>query len=190
MPRHLQKVGNSEYFHFSDDGFWWGRRLLLLAIGLLLIFSIGRRLELTQTLMGDGAKWVGAAVPYGLAVGFLSGVLPVQASTGALLGMVLMHVLAEQVFFTGFVNRALFKGIGHPAVAIAVAGLLFGLYHVSYFAIFQQPPVDMLVDVLRIGAFAGAAYAALLWFSGGVVAPFVAHLLVSGTMLLRSGMVS
>ena len=190
VPHHLQKVGNAEYFHFSDDAFWWGRRLALFAVGLLLIFGVGRRLDFAQSVAGNGMKWVWIAIPYGLVVGFLSGVLPVQASTGALGGMVLMHVIAEQTFFSGFVNRALLKGIGHPAIAIGVAGVLFGLYHVSYFAIFQQPGIDILIDVARIGAFAGAAYAALLWLSGGLIAPFVAHLLVSGTMLIRSGMLS
>lgn len=190
VPHHLQKVGNAEYFHFADDGFWWARRATLFSLGLLLIFGIGRRLEFVQTLTGNGMKWVWIAIPYGLVVGFLSGVLPVQASTAALMGMVLMHVVAEQTFFSGFVNRALFKGIANPYIAIGVAGLLFGLYHVSYFAIFQQPGTAMLADVARIGAFAGAAYAALLWLSGGLLAPFVAHLLVSGTMLLRSGMLA
>jgi tetratricopeptide (TPR) repeat protein len=190
VPHHLQKVGNAEYFYFSDDGFWWGRRLALFAVGLLLIFVVGRRFDFAQSVTGNGMKWVWIAIPYGLAVGFLSGVLPVQASTGMLVGMTLMHVVAEQTFFSGFVNRALLKGIANPFIAIGVAGVLFGLYHVSYFAIFQQPAGDILVDAVRIGAFAGAAYAALLWLSGGLVAPFVAHLLVSGTMLLRSGMLS
>lgn len=189
VPPDMQKLGNAEYFHMPKDSFWWGRRGALLLVALLLLFTVGRRMEFTQTVMGTAPSWVGAAVPYGLIVGFLSGVLPVEAGLGMLLVMTLVHVTAEQLFFSAFVNRALLKGITNPAIAIGVAGLLFGLYHVSYFAIFQQPSGPMLMDMLRIGAFAGAAYAALLWKSGGLAAPFVAHLLVSGTMLMRSGLV-
>jgi len=39
---------------------------------------------------------------------------------------------------------------------------------------------------LQIGAFAGGAYAALAWRSGGLLAPLFAHLAVNVTMMLRA----
>lgn len=189
VPIKQQKLGNGEFYHMPRDGWWWGRRGALLLVAILLLLTVGRRMEFDQKIMGPAQMWVGIAIPYGLAVGVLSGVIQVHAGVGVLVAMAVVHVLAEQLFFSAFVNRALLKGISNPFIAIGVAGLLFGLYHVSYFAIFHQPVGSMAMDVLRIGAFAGAAYALLLWKSGGLVAPFVAHLLVSGTMLVRSGLV-
>lgn len=187
VPVKLQKLGNGEFYHMARDGFWWGRRGVLLLVAILLLLTVGRRMEFEQGIFGTTQMWIGVAFPYGLAVGVLSGVIQVHSGVGMLAAMAIVHVVAEQAFFSAFVNRALLKGISNPFIAIAVAGVLFGIYHVSYFAIFHQPVGDMAMDVLRIGAFAGAAYALLLWKSGGLVAPFIAHLLVSGTMLVRSG---
>jgi membrane protease YdiL (CAAX protease family) len=44
----------------------------------------------------------------------------------------------------------------------------------------------MLLDVLQIGAFAGAAYAALFWRSGGMLASGLTHFLVNGVMMVNS----
>ena len=50
----------------------------------------------------------------------------------------------------------------------------------------QADPSTMLMGVAQIGAFAGGAYAALWYFSGGLFAPMLAHLLINGTMMFRT----
>jgi membrane protease YdiL (CAAX protease family) len=189
VPPEQQRLGNAEYYHQSDDLFWWARRGGLLLLALICLLAARGRVDYEQGLVGEAGKWVVIAIPYGLVVGFMSGVLPTQTGLGMLVAMLLFHVIAEQLFFSAFVNRTLLANMERKAVAVAVGGLLFGLYHVSYFAILHQPAVEVLLDVLQIGAFAGGAYAFLLWRSGGLLAPFVAHLMVSGTLLIRSGLV-
>ncbi|MCA9527471.1 MAG: CPBP family intramembrane metalloprotease, partial [Myxococcales bacterium] len=188
VPPEMQVLGNVEFYYLSDDSFWWLRRVALLILGLIGIFGVGRRLDLGKggSILGEQHGWLGAAIPYGIVVGFLSGILPTVTPFGMLLAMTFFHVLCEQIFFSGFVNRGLLALTENKPLAVAMGAGIYGVYQLTYFAVLNQPIGNILIDVLQIGAFAGGAYALLLWRSGGLLAPFVAHLLINLTMILRS----
>ncbi len=186
VPPEQQRIGNQEYFYFSSDFWWWARRGALLLIGLIGVFAIARQKPKDLQIFGPNASWVFAALPYGVAVGFLSPVQVVLSPPATVLGMTFFHVLAEQVFFIWFLCRTLTRNLGEPAAGVALTAALFGVYHLTYMHIFGQPSADALRDVAQIGAFAGGAYAVLAWRSGGLAAPLLAHLAVNGTMMIRT----
>jgi hypothetical protein len=121
-------------------------------------------------------------------VGFLAAPIELVGPAGVTAGMVAVHVVAELVFFFALLGRSLladFKAV--PPVALALGGLVYGLYHLSYFAVLQLGVAGMVVTVLQIGAFGGAAYLALMWASGGgLLGPLLAHLAMWYTLLVRS----
>lgn len=188
VPPEKRVLGNVESYFLTDDAWWWGRRIALMAVAFVGIFGI-RRLKAGEfPFFGKNAGWVFAAIPYGVLVGFLS---PIQLQVvgrdlSTLLGMTAFYVVAEQLFFIGFLLFALLKEWREPLYAIGLTAVLFGVYHMSYFHIFDQPLGLMISDLARIGAFGGGAYALLAWRSGGLFAPLLCHLLVVGTMITRS----
>jgi membrane protease YdiL (CAAX protease family) len=137
---------------------------------------------------GQQPGWIMAAIPYGLAVGLLSPTLATPTSLGVVLGMSAFQVLAEQVFFFWFVGRGLLKAIDHPIGAGALTAVIFGLYQLTFCATLALPGTDIVMGVLQVTCFAGGAYAFLLIRSGGVIAPFIAHLVVNSVMMAYSVM--
>jgi tetratricopeptide (TPR) repeat protein/membrane protease YdiL (CAAX protease family) len=186
VPPEWQHLGNTEYFYLPQDSWWWIRRGALLGVGLLGMFLVARRKPREIALLGPNPAWMLVAIPYGMAIGFLSPVQTVSTPAGTLLGMAAFHVLAEQVFFVWFVCFGLMKHIAEPLAAVAITAVLYGAYHLSYMHIFHQQPEFVARDALQIGAFAGGAYAALAWRSGGLLAPLLAHLAVMETMMIHS----
>ena len=111
------------------------------------------------------------------------------SSLGTLAGMSAYHVLAEQVFFIWFIGYGLLKAMEHqPGGAVAITAGLYTAYQLTYFAILNSPGQMMVLDVARIGAFVGGASALFLWRSGGVVAPFLAHLSIAMTIAITTGL--
>ena len=77
---------------------------------LIGIFGIARKTQGNIPIIGTQPLLMFIAIPYGIVVGF------VAHSSSAdgfkfLLGMTLFHVLAEQLFFFGFVGRVLSRSI-------------------------------------------------------------------------------
>ena len=187
IPQDSQVFGILEYYYFVTDPMWWIRRSLLLIVGLLgMRFVANRDGKHPVEVVGTNMNWIFLALPYGLLVGFLSPTQMTAHGLGVTLAMTLFHVVAEQVFFIGFIARTLFKEFREPGIPLGLTAFLFGLYHVSYWSILNEPTRFLILDTLQIGAFAGGAYAALLWRSGGLLAPAVAHLVVNGIMMINS----
>lgn len=186
-----QVLGNGEYFFAIDDMWWWARRGVLLVMGLLGILLFLRRD--TPLLIGGERVGLGlAGIPYGVVVGFLAAPIEVVSpDLGPLLGMASFHVLAEAVFFFAFLGRAFFKDFKEiPGVAVGLCAVLYALYHATYFSVLQLGVGGMLPDLIRIGAFGGAAYMGIMWLSrGGLLGPTLAHLAMWFTLIIRSAMV-
>lgn len=88
------------------------------------------------------------------------------------LGVVIATPLAEEFFFRGLLQTALGGLVKRRGLAIALAGLLFGLAHAS------QPQVIPAIAIF--GIILGIAYER----SGSLVAPIVAHALFNAKTLL------
>lgn len=188
VPHEQQVLGNVEYYYLADDTFWWVRRLILLVVGLLGIVLLGGRLKLAEGAgwLGQRHAWLLAALPYGAVLGFLSATIPPVTELGTLLGMSCLHVLAEQLFFFGFVGRALLAQLDNKVAAVGLTAVAYGLYQLSFFAVLNQPLANTFLDVTQIGVFVGGGCALLMWRSGGLLAPFMAQFVLNLIMILRS----
>lgn len=190
IPLEKRVFGVLEYYYLLDDTMWWSRRIGLLVVGLLATFVLLRKTDNNRNtplqLVGTQPVWIAAAVPYGMLVGFMSPTNQTGHGLGTTLGMTALHVAAEQIFFVWFLTRSLLRQFTEKWLAVGAVAAAFGLYHLTYFAIYSEPTRWMMLDVCQIGVFAGGAYAALHLMSGGIAAPLVAHLLVNGLMMLRT----
>lgn len=189
VPPDQQRLGNQEYFYAASDVWWWARRgapILFALVGLALFMRKGAGpLSIAGERPGIGLL----GLPYGVLIGFLA--YPVQlleSSTGLVLGMTLVHVLAESLFFFVLLGRGLLQDFkAQPAVAIVVFTVLWAVYHLSFFHIMNLSVAAMVPALLTLGASGGAAYIALMWPSrGGILWPILAHLTMWVTLMLRS----
>lgn len=97
-----------------------------------------------------------------------------------------LHVLAEQLFFFGFVGRALLAQLDNKVAAVGLTAVAYGLYQLTFFAVLNQPLANTFLDVTQIGVFVGGGCALLMWRSGGLLAPFMAQFVLNLIMILRS----
>ncbi len=135
----------------------------------------------------------GLSLAHDLGAGVLAGALVIAAShlyterfpSGERLGRTLAALIGPLgtpaclllAFASGIAEEALFRGALQPAVGWAAASLLFGLAHLA-------PRRDLLpwsVFALLAGLLLGALYA----WTGALVAPIVAHVLVNAVNLQR-----
>jgi tetratricopeptide (TPR) repeat protein len=191
VPAAKQLQGNQEYYFALDDGWWWTRRGVLLIFGLLGLLLIARKDGIPFRVGGEQSWWVLIGLVYGIATGVLAPRWTVLTHEVAALGsMALVHVLAEQIFFFWFLGRVLLKGFEDVKPAgVALLAVLYGVYQLTFFAVFNAEGasvMSMLQDVGRLGAFVGGAYGVLLWRSGGILAPLVAHLAMYTVMVLTA----
>jgi tetratricopeptide (TPR) repeat protein len=186
IPKEKRVVGNVESFYLVEDAWFWLRRILLLIFGLVGITFISKENLSDIPIMGERSGLVFLALPYGLVVGFLSPLPMTPTELGPVLGMTAFHVIAEQIFFFAFVGRALLKDAENPFFSVFLTAVLFGLHQMTYFIVLEAPTSVMLTGVAQMTAFAGGAYALLLWRSGGILAPMIAHLLINMVMMTRS----
>ena len=100
--------------------------------------------------------------------------------------MTFVHVLAEQLFFFGFIGRMLTKSLDSPALAVGLTAVIFGAHQLTYYSTLQRETTLMFQGIAQMAAFAGGAYALLWWASGGLLAPFIAHFLINGLMMFRA----
>ncbi len=186
IPKAKRVVGNVESFYLVEDAWFWLRRILLIVFALVGITLISKENLNEVPIFGERAGLVFLAVPYGLVVGFLSPLPMTPTGLGPILGMTALHVIAEQLFFFAFVGRALLKDSDNPLLGVFLIALLFGLHQLTYFIVLEAPTSVMLTGVAQMTAFAGGAYALLLWRSGGILAPMIAHFIINAVMMTRS----
>jgi len=196
IPAPQRVLGAVEGYWLSDDPFWWARRLLLLAAGLVGLWVTrpwaveggGRGAGRPWALSGPGltpASLTAAGALYALAVGWLTPAVESPTPLWTLAGMLALHAAAEQVFFTGYVGGALLKGsTGVPAVAFGVVVGLFALYKLSFYYIWSQP-LALLVSA-QMALFVGGVGLALAWRTRGLAAAVLMQSLASiSSLLLR-----
>ena len=187
IPAAQQVMGNVEYYYLTSDSWWWARRVILLLVGIIGIVAINRRKFGELPYGAAKPSWALAAIPYGAAVGFLSG-MESTTGLGGLLGMAAFHVLAEQVFFIWFVGYGLLKAMeGQEVGAVALTTGLYAAYQLTFFSILNSPGQLMMLDVARIGAFIGGASMLFMWRSGGFLAAFLAQLAFAVTLAVKTG---
>lgn len=186
VPADKRVLGNVEYYYLVEDTWWWIRRGGMLLLGLIGVLAVRRERFADISLFGARPAWIMAALPYGLLLGFLTPIPDTPTEFAPALGMGAMHVIAEITFFIVFLGRALLDEFEEPAIAILLLVVFYGLYRATFFATLQAPGTLMMSDILQSAAFVAGVYGVLLWRSGGIFAPLLAHLLLIGMMMVRA----
>ena len=186
VPKAKQVLGNGESFILVDDQWYWARRGFLLFMGLLGIFVIARERFTNLEVLGKNSGWLFLGLFYGAVIGLLSPLPMTPTPMYTAMGMVTFQVIAEQMFFFAFIGWALIDRMDSPLIAIALTAMIFGLHQFTFFATLSLPPSVMLRGILQYTAFAGGAYAFLLWRTGGILAPMLTNLVVALVMVARS----
>lgn len=145
--------------------------LLLGYLGQIRVLRLGEapgRWALAGAAIGVGGLLVTVGYSW-LNGGLVSGAEPPTAVTFALLALVLtmLQVGAEEVLFRGWLQPALIARIGVIG-GIALGALVFAGFHLTAGVRAPFSLVNLLLGGLLFGQ--------LAWRSGGLVAPFLAHL--------------
>lgn len=173
----------------GESSFFYVRRGILLVIGLLCIALLGSGASIGERFKNLGFELdgsVGAALGFGLLVGFFSPLQFTLAPLGMLLAMTVIHVVCEEVFFRGFVTRKLLDSFNSPLAPVVLSGILFGVYHITFTSFWWITPMAIPAWVGMVTVGAGIPYAALYAKSGSIFVPLIAHLCVNLLMMFRS----
>ena len=155
-------------------------------MGIVGVLFIARERFTALQIVGKNSGWIFLGLLYGLVIGVLSPLPMTPTPLFTAMGMISFQVIAEQAFFFAFVGWAMIDRMDSPLMAIVLTAVIFGLHQFTFFATLSLPPSVMLRGILQFTAFAGAAYAFLLWRTGGILAPILTNLVVSTVMIARS----
>ncbi len=188
-------MGQREYFYDGRDAFFFVRRVWLLVAGLLGLYLTSGRdkgflknlgFSASVGLLLGGAAWGGL-------VGFLSPPQRIEAGLAVVLYLTLFHVIAEEIFFRGFVTRTLLSifDADQWQLAVGISAVLFGVYHLTYYSFWYETAfVPKIYFSVAITIMAGLPYAWLYHKSRSILPAFVCHLLVNGVMMVMSSVAS
>ena len=183
-------LGEQEYFYRVDDSFWWLRRLSLLGIGLLGVSVLKRESivdSIQRLFQGTHPIFLVYGLGIGLVVGYFSPLQRVDEIAVAVLGMTIVHVVAEEVFFRGLIFDGLRSQVEDLNMTIFLSAVIFGFYHLTYWNFFFETAFQMkFYWCFLIAVFAGIPYAWLRARSRSLWAPITCHLAVNGFMMTAS----
>lgn len=183
-------LGAREYLYTPTDPFFFLRRLLLMAVGfwgLQRILATPPRATLEA--MGWHLPWthLGIAVGVGVAVGYVSPLQRVVSPAGVVIAMTVFHVVAEEVFFRGFITRYCMERFDNLRLVVLVSAGVFGAYHLTYYSFWiESDLVPRLYWIAAVTLVAGVPLAWLYAKTRSLVPPLVAHMLINQIMMARS----
>ena len=180
-------LGNQEYFYTSDDPFFFYRRCGLIVAGIAgisLYFRTNPFSALKHLGFRTPLHFILIGMLWGIFIGFQSPAQRISGNIEEVLALTILHVIAEEIFFRGFLTKILHEGLQDVSVALFSSALIFGLYHITYQSFWFD--TDFWMKWYWMGAimlFAGLPYAWLYLRSKSIVAPIVAHQMVNLTMM-------
>ena len=183
-------MGNQEYYYQSSDPFFFYRRVGLLVAGIAGL-SLYYRQNPLSALQKMGfytpLHFILIALLWGILIGSQSPAQRISGNLYEVLALTVLHVAAEEIFFRGFVTRILHDRLEEFSMALLGSGLIYGIYHITYQSFWFDTTFTMKWYWMgAITAFAGIPYAWLYIRAKSIVAPFIAHLMVSMTMMWMS----
>ncbi|MBY0507089.1 MAG: CPBP family intramembrane metalloprotease [Bryobacteraceae bacterium] len=134
-----------------------------------------------------GLKYYFRFLPFGVALGYLLGIVqvgfpagpwhPALLALGTFLGLFWTVSLGEEFFFRGLIQQWLEQSLASPRAALLTTALLYGLVHLPFRSPFNWR-YALLVGLL--GIFCGQAYQE----ARGIRAPMVTHALAATTWVV------
>lgn len=135
----LSQMGTNEYFYLPSDRFFLMRRFILILTGIALSFFFLKDEGFAKDDFLCDPVWIVVAIAFGGAVGFYSPPQAVKSTLAVVIGLTIFHVIAEEIFFRGFLARNLALSLPGNVAPSVVGGLLFGLYHMTYYSFAADP---------------------------------------------------
>lgn len=183
----VMALGRDEHSFLPADPFFWARGGILIVSGLLFARIFLRSEPLSGEDFQIPIRTLVASVIVGCLIGANMPLAIIKVPLLTVLFMSLLQVISEEVFFRGFIGRALeagLLGIGTPTV---VGGLLFGLYQLTYYAPWSQvSTTEGLLKLALVTFAAGVPYAFLHHRSKTLAIPFACHLTVNTVVMFAS----
>ena len=181
----FDRLGNTERFYLKNDLIWWARRLLLLlfAVGLWFMLKPG-----SEYLRIGSISSLLLALLYGGLVGWLSPTLAYATPPSTLIIMKGVHSLTEVGVFVILLGIILLKAFkGQYTLPLLILVVLFGIYKLSFFYIWSLGDVASIsMNIFKISIFLGGIPFYLLWKSKGILAPLLAHLLITYIPIIKT----
>jgi membrane protease YdiL (CAAX protease family) len=137
---------------------------------VLFMFPNSLVIEWNASLNFDGNFWTWAREREDIATEFTQFITQFQSSTDLIVGLLVIGVLpaiGEEFAFRGWLQPAIQKVSGNPHVAIWISAFLFSALHMQFFGFVPR----MLL---------GALFGYLMYWSGNLWIPIVAHLVNNG----------
>lgn len=187
IPASKRVWGNVEYYHLDDDSWFFVRRVLLLVFGLVGIAVFLRKNKEWLMPPAGSYGYIAVVIPYGLIVGFLSYVPSNGMALSTLMWMGLLTVLAEQVFFFGFLGRVFLKRLDSETTAVSLTILLFVLYQYTFFANLTVSFSQSALTVLQTSLFVAGACSWALYRTRTILNPLLLHLSIQFVLMLKFG---
>jgi membrane protease YdiL (CAAX protease family) len=183
-------LGRREYFYRASDAWFFVRRLSLLGSGLLglCLWQSCGPLQALQRFNWRLRRFDAAALLlYGAVLGALSPLQRVTGGVGEVLGLVVLHVVCEEIFFRGFLTRMLLDQLSDTRLAAVLSAMLYGLYHATYYSFWvEQGWQPRLFYMGLIALFAGLPYALMVRSGRTLLYPGLCHLALCTTMMAAS----
>ena len=185
IPPHLDRLGNTERFYLKNDLIWWARRILLIFIATGLWFLI--RPDTKYLQIGSTSTTI-LAIIYGCLIGWVSPSLTYATAPSTLSLMKGIHSFTEVGVFVilfGFILLKAFKD--QYLIPLVILVLVFGIYKLSFFYIWSLGDlVGMSMTIFKISIFLGGVPFYLLWRSKGILAPCVAHVMITFLPIVKT----
>lgn len=178
------ELGNEEA-RWIPTGYYWARILLLISAGVGMSTWLLKDELVGASRFMVSAKWTAIALALGLFAGLISPVQAFGAGLPVALSMGFLQVVSEEIFFRGYVDRALVRSVPGALIPTAIAAVMYGCFQLTYSTLWLD---RSLSEVLLYTATAIVALGAPLSFlhhqTRGFVAPFVCHVAAMMMMLL------
>ncbi len=162
----------------------WTRVVLLSTAGLGLASAFEETRRFSMADLAPRPPWLLAAVGSGLAVGVFAGAPPPVVSLPLAVGLTVLHTVAAELFFRGFLARALeavFEGALWPTL---LGALLFGGYFATFAAAWTGlSPLAAALRLLMITIGAGVTFALAHSSARSYLPPLAGHLALQLGML-------
>ena len=168
--------GRAEARLLPSSAALWLRIALTGGLGGVLVFAFRHSLPISNRAFSVTPSWAAIAVLAGTCVGAMA---PAIAPESPILIAVVLGAtvaIAEEIFFRGFLGRALAAAFSGSRVPTALAAVLYGVYYATYFVIWQHPsPLQVGLALTMITVGAGLPYALLYDLTKSFTAPLLCH---------------
>jgi membrane protease YdiL (CAAX protease family) len=164
---------------------WWFYARLGLLIGAALVGTVVLRKNKIQRIgFWPSPGWSVIGVGLGLVAGILAAFIAPIRFEGAVafttvIGLMFFQAIAHEMFFRGYVTRMLLIDFTAKWKAIALSGLLYGLFYLTYYNVMQLDLFSKLYfSILVPGMILGSAFAFLYWKSKSIWPSTIAHFMI------------